>query len=913
MGKVLEEESGMLGNKSIAEETVVVILAAGKGTRMERSDLGKVRFEIDSVPAINRQIRVFKKKRFHRFVLVVGTNAEQVLDAVGKEHQGIMYVYQKLQLGTGHAAKVAAEALQNMGYRENVLVTMGDKLIEEPAIEALLGGYVKQQADMALLTISRSQATEASLGRVFVDRTGQALDIIERTDWARQAIVDELKEKMARNRNLAGADIRHVINRHIHDPKKQAAAVGKLLALAKKTTTVDRSKLNKLLQSDHYNLTIEGRRYSARQIERICKQRNPSFYLFRAEAFYHGVQLIDNNNAQGEYYLTDIVRLLADVRDARGNRTFRIRAVPLEHAEWIQGFNTPDELLAIQDYVRRKKLKAQKSLAAVGRPQLKASQYGPVRRWISKIENQKPSLARWLRKVYSQDEELHARKRNDLLQVLQCYGKRFGFDEKVCLVRAPGKVNLMGRHVDHRGGLTNFLAIDRETIAVVGLREDHDVVAVNTEPRKFKPVRFNISELIGRFAWDDWLNFVNSDWVRNMLHSAPGDWGNYIKAAMLRLQHRYQDVKISGINLALSGNVPIGAGLGSSSTIVVATLQAAIALNNFQLASQQFIDLCGEGEWFVGSRGGPGDHAAIYLGQRGKIAHVGYLPFRIEKVIDAPEDYEVILANSHVRAENTAAKQQLNERIASYNLGWALLKQRCPELLPAAEYLRDLDPAHLGCTTSDIYRWLRKIPQLMKRRDFRMTLSSEHREMMEAEFATHAEPPGYHPRAVLLYGAAEIARSRMCATLLEAGRVEEFGKLMKVSHDGDRVSEPGPDGTYRPAKHPCDDESIDRLIADLATEDPQRVLRAQLYMQPGSYAASTPEIDQMVDIATTVPGVAGAQIAGAGLGGCIMVLARKDCVKAVRRALVQQYYRPARLKPAVIRSVPVEGAGLVEF
>ena len=126
--------------------------------------------------------------------------------------------------------------------------------------------------------------------------------------------------------------------------------------------------------------------------------------------------------------------------------------------------------------------------------------------------------------------------------------------------------------------------------------------------------------------------------------------------------------------MALLGNVPIAAGLSSSSTIVVATLQSAIALNNFDLTSQQFIDLCGEGEWFVGSRGGAGDHAAIYLGQRAKIAHVGYLPFRVEKIIDAPAGYCVVIANSHVKAAKSAsARDQFNARIASYNLGLALL------------------------------------------------------------------------------------------------------------------------------------------------------------------------------------------------------------------------------------------------
>ncbi len=904
----------MIENKGIAEQTVVVILAAGKGTRMGRPDLGKVCFEIDSVPAINRIISVFKRKRFDRFLVVVGSQAEQVLQVVGREHPGVMYVYQEPQLGTGHAAKMAAEALQNIGYEGHVLVTTGDKLIEPQAIETLLGGYVKQHADMALLTIPRSKATEGSVGRVFVDADGQALDIIETIDRARLAIADELREKIAKGEKLAGSDVREVIHKQIDGPSKQAVAVGELLALAKANRTVEKSRLEELLRSPKYRLEIGGKRYSARQLERICKGVNPSLYLFRAEVFYQGVGMIDNNNAQGEYYLTDVVRLLAGLSDARGTRRFKIRAVPADDPNWVQGFNSPDELLAIQDYVRRKKLRRQESIEAASRPRLKANQYCTVREWIRKIEDQKPSLSRWLRRIYGQHEELHGQKCRDLVNVLGCYGKRFGMAERVCIVRAPGRINLMGRHVDHRGGLTNFLAIERETMAVVGLRSDNNVVAVNTQPRKFKPVRFNISQLIGKFAWSDWLNFVNSDWVRNMLYSAPGDWGNYLKAAVLRLQHRYQDVRIRGLNLALCGNVPIAAGLSSSSTIVVAALQAAIALNNFELTSRQFIDLCGEGEWFVGSRGGAGDHAAIYLGQRGKIAHVGYLPFRLEKIIDAPRDYQVMIANSHIKAaKSSAARDTFNARIASYNLGLALLKQRCPEIADTVEYVRDVDPSTIGCATSDIYRWLQRVPPRMTRRDFQAMLGKRHQPMIEADFATHAEPDHYDPRGVLLFGASEIIRSRMCVEYLEAGQVEQFGRLMKVSHDGDRVSRRGLDGTYRPAEQDSSDERLNRLITDLASEDPQKVLRAQLYMQPGSYACSTPEIDKMVDVASSVAGVAGAQIAGAGLGGCIMILARKDRVEAARKALVKHYYRPAGLKPDIIPCIAVEGAGLADF
>ena len=112
---------------------------------------------------------------------------------------------------------------------------------------------------------------------------------------------------------------------------------------------------------------------------------------------------------------------------------------------------------------------------------------------------------------------------------------------------------------------------------------------------------------------------------------------------------------------------------------------------------------------------------------------------------------------------------------------------------------------------------------------------------------------------------AEIMRSKICIDYLERGEVDTFGALMKISHDGDRVARLGEGGKYHPFEADSSDQYLNNLIADLSSEDPMRVLNAQLYMQPGSYACSTKEIDSMVDIACSVPGVAGAQIAAQAL------------------------------------------------
>ncbi len=899
-------------SKTIASQTVVVILAAGKGSRMGRNDLAKVCFEIDSVPAINRTIRTFRRVGFENFMLVVGANAEQVMDTVNKEHPSVSYVYQSPQLGTGHAAKLAAETLSGLGHQGYMLVSMGDKFIEPEAIEILRDGFIRQNADLALLSIPRTKDTE-SQGKILTDSDGQALDIIESADLSRLTIAEKLKKAIKGKKRVPSKDIIKLIENHIPVENKRRSSVPELLKLTTEKKTIAVKDLSAVLDLSKFSLTIAGKKLTASQIDKRCKHVNPSLYYFKAQAYYDGVAMLTNDNAQGEYYITDIVRELSCPRaDKQQGR--KVRVIAAHDANMVQGFNSPDELLRIQDNLQNKKSSRKGYSLKHTKPQLPAKQYKTVRQWITKIESGIPSFKRWLRTIYGDHQELHQSKIKDLLAVLECYGKRFGFDEKVCIVRAPGRVNLMGRHIDHRGGCNNFLAINRETIAVAGRRNDDNVAAVNVNKKEFGAVDFSISQLIGRFGWTEWINFVDSDWVRSMLRSSAGDWGNYIKAAMLRLQHNYYDLKIQGLNMAFSGDIPIAAGLSSSSSIVVATLEAAISLNNLELDTRQFVDLCGEGEWFVGSRGGSGDHAAICLGQRGKITHVGYLPFRIKKVFEAPPDCQVIIADSHIKAKkSSSARDHFNAQVAASNLGLALLRHRCPKFRDRLQHVRDIKPSALGILPSQLYEILKTIPQSMTREELTAALGDNHKELLEVNFSSHKDPGTYNIRGVLLFGAAETARSELCPELLGNGELSKFGHLMKISHEGDRVSIINSNGNYSRYDDFYKDSYLDALKSDLISESPAQVAAAQLEMQPGYYACSTPKIDKMVDLACSVSGVVGAQLAGAGLGGCIMILAKKTAVDSVCKKLIKEYYKPEKLKPALLACTTVQGASLADF
>ncbi len=109
------------------------------------------------------------------------------------------------------------------------------------------------------------------------------------------------------------------------------------------------------------------------------------------------------------------------------------------------------------------------------------------------------------------------------------------------------------------------------------------------------------------------------------------------------------------------------------------------------------------------------------------------------------------------------------------------------------------------------------------------------------------------------------------------------------------------------------DDRLHALIDDLLSWDTRRIERAQLHRQPGAYRCSIREIDALVDIACRTPGVLGAQIAGAGLGGCAMVLVESDAVSQLTERLQQLFYTPLGLEPGVNVCTPSAGSCLLRI
>ena len=124
--------------------------------------------------------------------------------------------------------------------------------------------------------------------------------------------------------------------------------------------------------------------------------------------------------------------------------------------------------------------------------------------------------------------------------------------------------------------------------------------------------------------------------------------------------------------------------MSSSSALVVSTAEAATALHGLEVTPSQFVNFCGEGEWFVGTRGGSADHAAMKYGAKGTINHVKFHDFELLEQIQFPDTHRMVVCNSFMQAKKAAgAKVAFNSRVASYRLGVELVRARFPALCTA--------------------------------------------------------------------------------------------------------------------------------------------------------------------------------------------------------------------------------------
>lgn len=673
-----------------------------------------------------------------------------------------------------------------------------------PVIISMGDKIVSTRVIQDLLTKSKSTKVVWGVQPLSANPNGGRVVTVDDKPYGIVELVDAALMKLA---DVAPDDYEKTLKEIKLNPKKAE----KVLKLA---------RLNKPCGS----IILCGKKFAADEVLNT-KYANSALYCFDVDEAVSVIESIGSDNAQGEIYLTDALEKFSQNNNAQ--------IYEIKSSEDMLTYSTKAELREISRHFMKT-----------------ASQF------IKDIKDGK--LDDSFKSIYRENDDVQKLR---YIDVLEHFIKKFG-DQKAVIIRSPGRVNLVGRHIDHRGGGINVMSTDKDIVFVVSRRDD-DIVSITNVDSSFPEKKFSIGETLGDKKYLRWIDYLCDERVKRELFESGGCWSNYIKSAIIRAQFENEE-PICGMNMAASGMIPVAAGLSSSSSIVVATMEAVVALNCLNISDEDFISLCGEGEWFVGSRGGAGDHAAIKCGKTDQIVHLDFKPFKVGKSAAFSNEYAVIVANSMLKAKKSeGSKDKFNAKVAAYEFSLMLIKR----LFPDYEFkeLRDISKVR---PYSDIYKILKSIPETITRGGIKALLP-EYSDKINQIFANHSDPGIYDLRGVSLFGISECARSEKCIELLSEGRYKELGELMKTSHNGDRLT---------------DINISDEMLDVLAKEN------ADISLQYGAYGCSTEKIDYLCDVLNETDGVLGSELVGAGLGGCVVALVEKPKADSIISVINEKYY-----------------------
>jgi UDP-N-acetylglucosamine pyrophosphorylase len=242
----------------------VVVMAAGKGTRMKNPDKAKVMYPIHGRPMIDYVVDLALRVQSARTVIIVGWQKDTVVAHLQKQAPSVRWVEQNPQLGTGHAVMQAEPALKD--FTGDVLVLSGDvPMLSYRTVSALISEHQSHHAAATVLTTALEDST--GYGRILRDGEGAVVGIIEHKD--------------------------------------------------------------------------------ATEEQRTIREINTGIYVFDKARLFEGLQHITPDNAQKEYYLTDVFKYF-------WRNAIPVRAVKTENPKEVQGINTLQQLEEAQGMMKRK-------------------------------------------------------------------------------------------------------------------------------------------------------------------------------------------------------------------------------------------------------------------------------------------------------------------------------------------------------------------------------------------------------------------------------------------------------------------------------------------------------------------------------------------------------------------------------
>ncbi|MGC6479203.1 MAG: galactokinase [Flavobacteriaceae bacterium] len=221
------------------------------------------------------------------------------------------------------------------------------------------------------------------------------------------------------------------------------------------------------------------------------------------------------------------------------------------------------------------------------------------------------------------------------------------------IIKSPGRINLIGEHIDYNGGHVLPAAINLKVTLKFWKTDGH-----------WCKIR---SDQEGEFSID----------LHQPIRKGKTQWENYLKGVLYGFLSISRE-KIKGFECSISSELPIGAGISSSAALECGFAQGINTLFNLQITDRTIIDISQKAEHhFVGTKCGIMDQFAVMTGEKNKLIllHCETLEYRLIEANIFP--YSLVLINSNV--SHNLASSEYNKRREECNEALALIQQKYPE------------------------------------------------------------------------------------------------------------------------------------------------------------------------------------------------------------------------------------------
>jgi galactokinase len=491
---------------------------------------------------------------------------------------------------------------------------------------------------------------------------------------------------------------------------------------------------------------------------------------------------------------------------------------------------------------------------------------------------------------------------NDLLACFdKTYGRRADF-----IARSPGRVNIIGEHIDYSLYSVLPMAITADAILAVSSSSDSA-----SDSNSF---RVRIANLQGeKFPAGDFSVAVDGS---PEIDSTRFDWINYFKSGLagaleLLRKKKGPAFRPRDMDIVMDGTVPVGGGLSSSAAFVSASALAVMYANGEAVVDKkELTELAIVSERAVGVNSGGMDQSASVLSEQGAALFVSFSPSLSARPIQFPAttpELCFVVAQSFVTSnKQVTGPIHYNLRVVECSFAAAYLNAVLNP--PGTQLPADAGPLGIslhGFHDAYFYHQARQQGSDYSAAKGLASSEEEIEKLLALAKETLTQEEGYTREEVAKVLGVSVAdlearfmsklpvraerfklRQRAVHVFTEALRVLRFMALLErpESH-GDGLS-----------------EKLGALMDE--TQASCRDL----------YECSCPEIDQICAVARAA-GAYGSRLTGAGWGGCSVHLVPVDKVAAVKEALEREYYAKLDLtaeqrEEAVVVSRPARGSAV---